>query len=122
MARRALQLLAAVIIVSAAAGAARAAPPVTSLSDDFDGAAPDGWSQTQGDAPESAPARASVSGGVLTIHSAHASWSRGQRAYYLWKDVTGDFLATTRIAVTGEAGGLPTADWSLAGLLVRRAT
>jgi hypothetical protein len=121
MLKRALQVVIAVGFGLAAAGVASAAAPVSALSDDFDGSALAGWSQMQGDVADGA-ARASVADGMLTIHSARASWIREQRAFYLWKDIAGDFVATTRLMVTGESGGLPTADWSLAGLLVRRQT
>jgi hypothetical protein len=107
----------ALLIATLAIGGA----PLASLSDGFDDASLAGWHQMQGDA-EASPARVSVAGGVLTIHSARASWVRSERAYFVWKDVAGDFVATTRMKVSGEDGGLPTADWSLAGLLVRRAT
>jgi hypothetical protein len=114
-------MLIAAGMLAAGLGTAWAAEPLPSLSDEFDGTTLAAWQQMQGDAPEGS-ARVAAAGGVLTIHSAHASWIRDQRAYYVWKDVTGDFLATTRIKVSGEAGEAPTADWSLAGLLVRRAT
>jgi len=121
MRKRPLHASLATAFVLAAAAVAGAATPLSALSDDFDGSALGGWSQMQGDAPDGA-ARASVAGGLLTIHSARASWVRDEHAFYLWKDVTGDFVATTRIMVTGESGGTPTADWSLAGLLVRGQT
>ena len=121
MNRRALPPLLALAALAACVGTAWAAGPPSSLSDEFDGTALAGWEQMQGDAPEG-NARVGAAGGLLTIHSAHASWIRDRRAFYIWKDVTGDFVATTRIMVTGENGETPTADWSLAGLLVRRTT
>jgi hypothetical protein len=91
------------------------------LSDEFDDAALTGWAQMQGDVADGAT-RVSVGDGLLTIRSARASWVREQRAFFLWKDVTGDFVATARIEVSGASADQPTADWSLAGLLVRRPT
>ena len=44
------------------------------------------------------------------------------RAFYLYKDVRGDFKATVRLNVAGKSTPLPTADWSLSGLLVRAPT
>jgi hypothetical protein len=120
MHKRALPAVALAILVVCCASAP-AAGPLASLSDDFDSSALGGWAQMQGDATGGS-AVVSVADGLLTIHSAHASWIRDQRAFYLWKDVTGDFVATTRIKVTGEHTEIPSADWSLAGLLVRRAT
>jgi hypothetical protein len=46
----------------------------------------------------------------------------GTRAFALMKPVTGDFVTTLRLRVTGREGPVPTADWSLSGLLVRRPT
>jgi hypothetical protein len=48
-------------------------------------------------------------------------WVRTERAFFLWKPVRGDFVVTTRLRAHGTAGATPSADWSLAGLLVRRA-
>jgi hypothetical protein len=111
-------LIVATAALCLAAGSS-AGGSVAALSDEFDDATLAGWQQMQGDATVD-PARVSAAGGVLTIHSAHASWVREQRAYYIWKDVAGDFSVTTRVKVTGESAETPTADWSLAGLLVRR--
>jgi hypothetical protein len=88
--------------------------------DEFDGTVLTGWSTMEGDVASGA-STVSVANGALTITSARASWVRAERAFYLWKPVSGDFVVTTRIRVHGEAAATPTADWSLAGLLVRRA-
>ena len=95
-----------------------AAPPAT-LSDEFDAAGLAGWSSMSGDVVSGSD-RVSVANGVLTITSAQASWVRTARAYYLWKRVSGDFTVTTRLRARGTEGATPAADWSLAGLLVRR--
>ena len=94
-----------------------AAAPLAGLSDDFDSPALAGWSSLT-----SAADRVSVTGGTLTISSAQASWVRAERAFYLWKLVTGDFVATARLQAHGASSAIPSADWSLAGLLVRDAT
>ena len=99
-----------------AAPAGAALPP----SDEFDGTTLTGWSTMDGDVT-SGTDTASLANRMLTITSAQASWVRAERAFYLWKPVSGDFVVTTRIHVHGMATPTPTADWSLAGLLVRRA-
>jgi hypothetical protein len=118
MQKRALLTLLLVIGASCTA-VASAGDGLGPLSDEFGAPALAGWEQMQGDTVDGTTA-VSVGDGLLTIRSARASWVREQRAFYLWKDVTGDFLATTRIKVSGESADQPTADWSLAGLLVRR--
>jgi hypothetical protein len=73
----------------------------------------------QGEVIDGAPARYGVENGELVVHAAHSKWIDDQHAFYLWKEVKGDFVATMRLSVSGEHGAIPTADWSLAGLLVR---
>jgi hypothetical protein len=119
--KRALQFLLLAAALSCVAAGVSAGATLPAPGDDFDDAALGGWEQMQGDVAGGATS-VSVRDGLLTIRSARASWLRDQRAFYLWKDVTGDFVATTRIRVSGERSEQPTADWSLAGLLVRRAT
>ena len=46
-------------------------------------------------------------------------WVDDSRAFYLYQFVRGDFKVTLRIDVTGKATAVPTASWSLAGILVR---
>jgi hypothetical protein len=41
------------------------------------------------------------------------------RAFFLYKLVRGDFKATALVNATGKDGPLPTANWSLSGILVR---
>jgi hypothetical protein len=107
--------------VLALAGGARAdAPALTELSDEFDSAATlANWQAMQGDVIDGAPTRYGVDSGELVVHTAHSKWFAGERAFYLWKEVKGDFVATVRLRVSGEHAAVPTADWSLAGLLVR---
>ena len=103
-----------------AAGARADTPNLSALSDDFDAAATlSNWQATQGDVIDGAPTRYAVDNGELVVHTAHSKWFAGERAFYLWKEVKGDFVATVRLHVSGEHGPVPTADWSLAGLLVR---
>ena len=60
-----------------------------------------------------------TSAGNLYIEPATSGWYADFHGAFLFKEVTGDFLATTRLKVTGKNSELPTALWSLAGLMVR---
>jgi hypothetical protein len=100
-------------------GASAAPQDLASLSDEFDGTALVGWQSMQGEIRDGGQTTFGLGDGELTVHTAQSAWFRTQHAFYLWKQVTGDFVATVRLRVSGEAGPLPTANWSLAGLLVR---
>src|SRR5919204_2295266 len=116
--RTAVFLSLAVLVL--AVGARADTPELTALSDDFDSAATlSNWQAMQGDVIDGAPTRYSVDSGELVVHTAHSKWFAGERAFYLSKEVKGDFIATVRLRVSGEHGPVPTVDWSLAGLLVR---
>jgi hypothetical protein len=115
---RRLAFLAALLAVAATASAG--AVDLPALSDEFDSSASlANWQVMQGEVIDGAPARYSIENGELVVHAAHSKWIDDQHAFYLWKDVNGDFVATVRLAVSGEQGPVPTANWSLAGLLVR---
>ena len=109
-----------VLLLAALGTRADAASDLAALSDEFDSPSSlVNWLAMQGDVIDGAPARYGIEKGDLVVHSAHSKWIDDQRAFYLWKEVKGDFVATVRLSVTGEQGPTPTADWSLAGLLVR---
>ena len=116
---RGLALL--VVLLLATLGAkADAASDLAALSDEFDTPSTlANWHVMQGDVIDGAPTRYGIESGELVVHAAHTKWIDDQHAFYLWKEVKGDFVATARLFVTGEHGPIPTADWSLAGLLVR---
>jgi hypothetical protein len=115
---RRLALLVAVL--AAAAGTNAGAADLTALSDEFDSPASlANWQIMQGEVIDGAPARYGIEHGELVVHAAHSKWIDDQHAFYLWKEVKGDFVATVRLAVSGEHGPVPTANWSLAGVLVR---
>lgn len=59
--------------------------------------------------------------GNLYFEPTVSGWYEDFHGAFLFKEVTGDFLATTRLKVSGKTGELPTALWSLAGLMVREA-
>lgn len=115
---RKLALLVALLL---AAFATRAnATDLPALSDEFDSPSSlSNWQVMQGDVIDGEPARYGVENGELMVHAAHSKWIDDQHAFYLWKEVKGDFVATMRLSASGEHGAIPTADWSLAGLLVR---
>lgn len=48
-----------------------------------------------------------------------STWYKDYRGVLLFKPVTGDFVVSTRLRVSGKAGGAPQAPFSLAGLMVR---
>ena len=112
---RSLVLLA--VIAAACAVGARAAVPLASLSDEFESEASlGGWTRFDGDFP---PAQVEVGGGEVRVTPSKSWWVHDDRAFALTKDVTGDFVATMRIDVTGVAAAKPGRDWSLSGFLVR---
>jgi len=92
---------------------------LAALSDDFDGPTLSGWQSMEGEVHDGGHTTFSTGDGELTVHTAQSTWFRTQHAFYLWKQVSGDFVATVRLRVSGEEGAVPTANWSLAGLLVR---
>lgn len=57
--------------------------------------------------------------GNLYLEPSTSGWFEDFQGTFLFKEVTGNFLATTRLKVSGKNGELPTALWSLAGLMVR---
>ena len=108
-------LAAAALVLAASAGASPAA-----LSDEFDDAASLArWTIFDGDF---GPSAVRVADGALDVVTPTSWWVNGDRAFYLHKRVTGDFVATARVNVTGVDGPMPTRNWSLSGLLVRSAS
>jgi hypothetical protein len=111
--RAALALIAAVVLVPAALGAA--VP-----SDEFDGTSLQGWSTMNGeDFGDGTSHEVSVADGELRIVPVRSWWVDDKRAWYAWKNVTGDFVATMRVQVTGTKTDDPQANWTLSGILVR---
>lgn len=58
-------------------------------------------------------------GGLLRLEPTVSGWYADFRAPFLFQEVDGDFVATTRVRARGTGGDLPSATWSLAGLMVR---
>lgn len=103
-------------------GEAPAPPPINDLSDEFDGAASlerwtshgaaEGWR-------EMIRTVAVDAGGVLRMEPTVSGWYADFRGPFLYQEVTGDFVATTRVRARGTGSDLPATTWSLAGLMVR---
>ena len=103
-------------------GESPALPPISNLSDEFEGAqslerwtshgAAEGWR-------EMIRSLAVGQGGVLRIEPTVSGWYADFRGPFLFQEVTGDFVATTRVRARGTNGELPSTTWSLAGLMVR---
>jgi hypothetical protein len=80
------------------------------------------WKQMDGDKPDGVAPSFDVgrtSPGQLTIVPGLSWWVNDSRAFYLYELARGDFKATVRLDVTGKSGPVPTANWSLSGILVR---
>jgi regulation of enolase protein 1 (concanavalin A-like superfamily) len=103
-------------------GEAPAPPAIDNLSDEFDGAASLGRWRSHGAAegwPEMIRTLGIDGGGVLRLEPTVSGWYADFRAPFLFQEVDGDFVATTRVRARGTGGDLPSVTWSLAGLMVR---
>lgn len=60
-----------------------------------------------------------TSPGQLVIVPQSGAWWAGYHGVYLYKEVKGDFVVTTRLKVTGKTGGEPASIWTISGLLLR---
>lgn len=58
-------------------------------------------------------------GGQLYLEPYTSGWYADFHAPFLYQDIAGDFVVTARVDAAAIAGGVPKADWSLAGLMVR---
>lgn len=103
----------------------RAAPdPLAHLDDEFDDPTTLArWSRL--DRSEGWPDQikrlniATTSPGQLHFEPYTSFWFANFHAPYLYKEVTGDFVVTTRVEVSGAKDPVPKQGYSLAGLLVR---
>lgn len=90
------------------------------LSDEFNGSSLSGWQTMQGDDFGDGTAnQITVADGSLTLVPVRGWWVDDKEALYVWKNVTGDFVATMQVRVTGTKTEDPGANWSLSGILVR---
>jgi hypothetical protein len=60
-----------------------------------------------------------VRDGTLVIEPKAAGWFEDMIGGHLYRNVSGDFMLTARLEVTGTNSALPQTEFSLAGLLVR---
>jgi hypothetical protein len=65
--------------------------------------------------------RVAVTEGSLQLEPYTSGWFEEFHAPFLFKEVTGPFVATARVRVRGKEAKVPTEAWSLAGLMVREA-
>lgn len=61
-----------------------------------------------------------TSSGHLYIEPLTSGWFAGYRAPFLFKEVSGNFVVTTRMKVEGRNGGVPQRMYSLMGLMARQ--
>lgn len=96
---------------------------ISALSDEFDKAATlsnwkqiwqtEGWSANQ-------LQKCAIENGNLVLMPYSSSWYQDYRGVLLYKEVTGDFVVTTRVTSTGRDGqSAPRSDYSLGGIMVR---
>ncbi|MFG6096243.1 hypothetical protein SPB21_13365 [Leptothoe sp. ISB3NOV94-8A] len=105
--------------------AAEAAEPqvdddLRSLSTRFDSPqALQGWQefQVEGWVPKWEPP--SIENGSLVLRPRSSGWFEDNTAGHLYRQVTGDFIITTRIRVKGTQSTMPQRSFSLAGLFIR---
>ena len=78
-----------------------------------------GWQefQVEGWAPKWEPPR--IEDGRLVLQPRSSGWFEDNTAGHLYRDVTGDFIVTTRIRVEGTEDLIPQRSFSLAGLFIR---
>ncbi len=117
-------LLASVCLGVALAGSAAADDELSSLNDEFDGAAlSPAWKLFHAEYgwPDKIKAMDVGSGtpGALSIQPYDSAWVRDLNAPFLFKTVEGDFDVRARVRVRSADGGPPSGTWSLGGLMAR---
>jgi hypothetical protein len=99
--------------------------PILVLSDEFDDGVLEGWqrvkdAETWPNDQLEALDEGSTRAGWLTMIPHTTSWYEDYRGPLLFKEVTGDFVMTTRVHASNRAGtGAPAREYSLAGIMVR---
>ena len=96
------------------------ADDISALSTDFDTPqALAAWSEhaPEGFTPKWEEPR--IEDGRLVLEPRSSGWFEDNQAGHLYHQIAGDFIATTRIEVTGTTADLPQTSFSLAGLFVR---
>jgi len=100
----------------------RAQDPLADLSDEFEDPSSlsdwqrafeeDGW---QHDLIETE----TIADGALTLEPYASGWYQGFRGNLFFKNVTGDFVVTANVTATGRSTQVPSAVYSLGGLMAR---
>jgi hypothetical protein len=96
---------------------------LAAASDEFeDPASLAKWTVLQGDivsGPEHRYDIGKSTQGQLAIETAHSTWVRNRRGFYMYQQIQGDFSVTVLVRAVGRTTAEPTVDWSLTGLLMR---
>lgn len=94
---------------------------LTALSDEFESTASlENWQQYH--AVEGWPDMIKVlevEDGLLRLEPYTSGWYADYHAPFMFQEVTGDFVVTTRLKASGQTSDLPTEQWSLTGLMAR---
>ncbi len=97
--------------------------PLASMSDDFEDAATlSQWTRVykQEQWPFDQLEEFGIQDGVMRLTPWSCTWNNDYRCALVFKNVSGDFVATAGVQVTGRDGSsAPSADSSLAGIMVR---
>lgn len=113
-------LMAVAASLLARVGVAQSADDLASLGTTFDTpAAIEPWSRLEVPGWASKWASARVERGAFVVVPKSSGWYEDNYGGYLFREVEGDFVATTRVSAAGVRSRLPTHSFSLAGLLVR---
>ncbi len=78
-----------------------------------------GWQELQVDGWMRKWETPTVKNGSLVLQPKSSGWFEDNQAGHLYRQVTGDFIVTTRIRVEGTQKSMPQRSFSLAGLLIR---
>ncbi|MGB0695908.1 MAG: hypothetical protein ACPGOY_09680 [Rhodospirillaceae bacterium] len=96
------------------------ADDISALSTSFDNAsALESWSEHWPEGFTRKWEEPRIEDGKLVLEPVASGWFEDNQAGHLYHQVSGDFIATTRIEVTGTEADLPLTSFSLAGLFVR---
>jgi hypothetical protein len=97
-------------------------PAIDTLSDDFSSGNISGAWKLAHDAEKysSKLKSMSVENGVLKMQPFTSGWYADYQAPLLYKTIRGDFDVRAKVKVSSANGQLPSAEWSLAGLMVRQ--
>jgi hypothetical protein len=123
--RAPLALLGAATLLSLAAVSGSASDDLTPLSDELESAAGltafsrvsvvEGWGVDQLEVLDAG----ALAPGYLRMVPYTSSWYEDYRGVLLFKEVSGDFVVTTRVRTSGRTSAVPQSEYSLAGIMIR---